>query len=187
MMRNVFLSGLSLVLALAVAGNGLAGGEGNGSDAERLKRIEKQLADLSKSLQKSFEAIAADIQAAKDRNEDALLKYQALSKRLASLEQQISEMRAELDAAKNRTTTSKSLYAPGETGTVMVYNRYPEEILVVLNGTANYRVAPFTTRQINGVPVGTVTYEIFSPTYGSQGIRRSTLRAATPLGITIQQ
>jgi hypothetical protein len=63
---------------------------------------------------------------------------------------------------------------PSEMGRVLLVNRYPEEITFVVNG-ASYRLAPGASRLIDGVPAGSFTYEVFSPSYGKVGGKTSTL------------
>jgi hypothetical protein len=55
--------------------------------------------------------------------------------------------------------------APDEAGRVVMTNRYTEDILFNVNGT-RYWLAPGTSRVLDGVPAGSVRYQVISPSYG---------------------
>ena len=66
----------------------------------------------------------------------------------------------------------------------MLSNRYPEEMLFIVNGTS-YRVAPGSTRVLDPQPAGTITYEVLSPTWGLLRRRTTTLAANEPFRINV--
>ena len=72
----------------------------------------------------------------------------------------------------------------GQTGRIMLSNRYPEEMLFIVNGTS-YRVAPGSTRVLDPQPAGTITYEVLSPTWGLLRRRTTTLAANEPFRINV--
>jgi len=102
----------------------------------------------------------------------------------------VAELRAEI--AQLRLIIAKSspgsqpIVTTGTTGQLMVVNRYPEEILLMVNGAEQGRIPANSSRVIQGLPLGAVTYEIISPTWGSSGIRRSNILAGDPLRVNVQ-
>jgi hypothetical protein len=58
-------------------------------------------------------------------------------------------------------------------------------MLFIINGRENIRLAPGTSRLVEGVPAGTFTYEVVSPTWGSRARKTTTLLANETYRITV--
>jgi molybdopterin-biosynthesis enzyme MoeA-like protein len=163
----------------------------------QLEQLGKKLDNIESGLKQSFPAVAADIGAVKKdvadltaASKDVQLKLQDAQNRIAQLEKQMAQMRSDMDATQKRIALyppngqgRTSYYNSGTVGSLLVENRYAEPILFILNGTP-YRVEPNQSRQIEGIPVGTITYEVVS-SWGRQA-RSSTIVANAPLRVTVQ-
>ena len=147
---------------------------------------------------------------------DTKVKLELGTARLNLLDQQLTRLRQDMDSLKNggtkayyppdgkdviaelkaeiaqlRLIIAKSspvqpLATTATTGQLTVVNRYPEEILLMVNGGEQGRIPANTSRLIENLPLGTVTYEIISPTWGSSGIRRSTILPGDGLRVNVQ-
>ena len=183
---------LVVALSMMVLVSGLVSAQ-EGGEVDKLKAIDIRLEQMTKALEKDFKRVADDLAAIrKDFNAavaDSNLKTQDAQNRLTQLEKQVIQLRNELDAAQKRVSLyppnnkPQTSYYPATVGTLVIENRYSEPVLFVL-GSARYRVDPFTSRQIEGVPLGPVTYEVIS-SWGVQQ-RSGTVRAETPLRINVQ-
>jgi len=99
----------------------------------------------------------------------------------AAAEEMIRTMRAMQDAiAKFGPTEKRTMLSPPTngatptTGRVILQNLYNEDLLFIING-ANYRVLPGTSRVIENVPLGPVTYVVHSSRWGPLANRTTTL------------
>ena len=101
---------------------------------------------------------------------------------------QFAELKAELFQLRQAITKSSPvpIVSTATTGQLVVVNRYGEEILLLVNGAEQGRIPANSSRVIQGLPVGVVTYEIFSPTWGTSGVRRSTITSGDPLRVNVQ-
>jgi len=101
-----------------------------------------------------------------------------------------SELKAELTELRQLIVAKSSPNPPTVTtatlGELMVVNRYPEEITLRVNGADQGRIPANSSMFVKALPVGPVTYEIISPTWGSSGIRRSTIVPGDPLRVNVQ-
>jgi hypothetical protein len=151
--------GLQTVLAAALAAapsssyalddqnQGKEGKPGKNSDTK-----EPTLKDLKESLDK----ITRDLDLIRPKVIDASL----LADDIKKLKEQVARLQADVDALRNRPSSSTSLYGPTAAGTghVRLENIYPGEITVVLNQT-RYPLAPGQTMTVS-VPAGPFTYQV---------------------------
>ena len=92
--------------------------------------------------------------------------------KLGSIEQAILK----LAPGKDRVSMSPPTAQPTNTGRVMLVNMYTEDMLFIVNGQ-RFRVAPNTSRALDAVPTGALTYEVVSPTWGPRSNDRTVLGA----------
>ncbi len=90
--------------------------------------------------------------------------------KLGSIEQAILK----LAPGKDRIAMSPPTTPPTNTGRVMLVNMYTEDMLFIVNGRT-FRVAPSSSRALDAVPTGTLTYEVVSPTWGQRSNDRTIL------------
>jgi hypothetical protein len=183
-----------VAVSLFVAPTGLVSAQDK-DEVSKLKAIEIQLEQMSKGLEKDFKTVADHIKSLKDEmtaaNKDALLKLQDAQNRIGALERQLLQLRGDLDALQKRGSTSlyppngkeRTSFYPAPAGALLVENRYAEPILLVVGG-ASYRIEPNQSRQVEGIPAGTINYSIIS-SWGEQR-RSSTIMANTPLRVNVQ-
>jgi hypothetical protein len=102
----------------------------------------------------------------------------------AAAEEMVKTLRAMQDAiAKFGPTDKRVMMSPPTNGVtptagrVILQNLYNEDLLFIING-ANYRVLPGTSRVIENVPLGPVTYVVHSSRWGPLANRTTTLTAA---------
>lgn len=190
MMRNGKRLSLAVVVLLGLSGAAAA----QDGEVDKLKAIQIRLDQMSKALEQDFKTVGEHIRGLKDElaaaNKDTQLKLQDAQNRIAQLEKLVIQLRNDVDAAQKRIAlyppddkARTSFYNPAALGTLLVENRYTEEILLTVNGSP-FRVAPNSSRQIENIPVGAVTYEIISR-WGVQR-RTSTIVANAPLRVTVQ-
>lgn len=74
---------------------------------------------------------------------------------------------------------------PPNMGRMMLVNKYPEELLFVVNGRT-YRVGPNSAQPLENVPPGAINYEVISPTWGRRAARSTSLSANETLTLTAQ-
>lgn len=180
---------------------------------KQIKSFEKSVAKAFADSFDDAKELRKEIAAIKDSTTKTQLNLQTALKRIETLETQMSLLKVELDGmrsngnrlypsdAKDQFAELKSellqlrqaitKYTPqpavttAGTGQLVVTNRYGEEILLVVNGAEQGRIPANSSRVIQGLPVGVVTYEIIS-TWGSSGIRRSTVTGGDPLRVNVQ-
>jgi hypothetical protein len=63
---------------------------------------------------------------------------------------------------------------PTESGRILLTNRYPEEIIFIINGES-FRLAPGMSRLLDAQQAGPFTYEMISPRLGSRARKTTTL------------
>jgi outer membrane murein-binding lipoprotein Lpp len=78
-----------------------------------------------------------------------------------------------------------SRFPPNNAGRIVLTNQYPEEMLFIINGRENFRLAPGTSRVLEGFPAGTFTYEVVSPSWGSRARKTTSLAANETYRITV--
>jgi hypothetical protein len=139
--------------------------------------------DLDKQVQK----MAKDIDNIKKKlpSEGNIAYYQGSDKALEEIRQrldQIEKLLVKLQPTQQRV----AMAAPTNgLGRMMLVNMYPEELLFVINGRS-YRVESNRTMPLEGVPPGTLSYEVISPTWGRRAARTTTLGANETLTVTAQ-
>src|SRR5207245_1596913 len=72
---------------------------------------------------------------------------------------------AKLGPIEKRTMAYSGNGTSATAGRVMLVNHYGDELLFIINGVG-HRVAPNTSKLIEGVPVGAVGVEVFSTRFG---------------------
>jgi len=140
--------------------------------ASRLEKLEKDLAALSKVVDK----LKDDVAAANLRGAKADTDLQEIKKLLRQI------------ADKQEQITRQSGYGPGPEpagpggapangiGTITVQNQYTATATVRINGRS-YTVEPYRTVTIGGVPLGAYNYEVEVEGYGLvQPLQTETLR-----------
>jgi uncharacterized coiled-coil protein SlyX len=101
---------------------------------------------------------------------------------LQDLQNKLTEIQQTLNKLQSSSRVAMSSPAPS-LGRVVLVNSYPDEsLLFVLNGHA-YTLAPNTQQTVENIPVGTLTYEVFSPRYGLR--RSNTLPLAANETVTL--
>jgi len=90
-----------------------------------------------------------------------------------------------LQAPTSRIALSPSTTPPASTGRVMLVNNYPETLLFIIN-EREFRVPGMTTQPIDGVPSGSLNYEVISPTWGLRARRTTSLAASETFTLTAQ-
>jgi len=122
----------------------------------RIVAVETSLAQLKLDLDR----LRADLDAARSANKQISL-YPS---------DQLAELMRQLDLL-NQTVRSISLYpqangqAPVVTtgrGSIVVENRYPETVTLLVNGVEQARIAPYSRIVVRDLPVGPVNYSILS-------------------------
>lgn len=90
----------------------------------------------------------------------------------------------ELKLAESQSAKRISL-APANTGRIMLVNLYNEDLVFTVNGQT-YRVPAGRSTPVDNVPVGTVSYEMISPTWGRRASTQTNLAANETLTLTAQ-
>jgi hypothetical protein len=150
-----------------------------------IKRLEQGvLADLKKSVDKLNSDVGA-LQAEQARQKVQLEAYKVLveelNRKLANppapsvdkiyMEdlritlKSINETIARLGPTEKRISTYPPNGTPPAVGRMVLVNMYHEDLLYIVNGTP-HRVAARSSRVLDGIPLGTVRYEVFSERWG---------------------
>jgi hypothetical protein len=189
---------LAIAALLAAAAPPMASAGGAAGDADLKKSIEElskkldaltkkvdaasflsvtEVADLKVKLaQMETEQLRQKMELQGLRDKPAAATDKALLDRLSAIEKAL----AALDAAGRKS------YSPpisGSAGRVLLVNLYSEEMLFIVNKLP-YRVEPNRTMQLDGVGAGSVTYEVFSPTWGMRASRTTLLNPNETLTLT---
>ncbi len=146
-----------------------------------IKSLEDSLEDIKENVKGSLENAKKDMDGFRKDMGKVLATLDELAKKnTTSTAKEVEELKARLDKIDKkldvlRPDVSVRRYPPPtELGRVLLVNRYPEEITFIVNGTS-YRLAPGGSRLIDGVPAGSFTYEVLSPSYGMVTRRTRTL------------
>jgi hypothetical protein len=86
-----------------------------------------------------------------------------------------------LQPSTSRTSMSPSVTAP--TGRVVLVNLYPEELLFRINDK-NIRVAPGANFPLEGIPAGSLSYEVISGIWGLRARNTTTLASNETFTLT---
>jgi hypothetical protein len=145
----------------------------------RIKGIEDGLDKRDKELKEVLEKVGKDMQGFRkdmDKVLEQLTKKNGSSKPTEGddLTSRVAKIEKVLEQIAKRVSPPPSLYGPDETGRVLMINRYMDPITIILNGRV-YRLNPGTSRLVDGVPAGTLTYDVGTPIYPSLGQRTSNL------------
>ncbi|MFO0966690.1 MAG: hypothetical protein U0793_14045 [Gemmataceae bacterium] len=143
----------------------------------RIDALESQVAKLQKEIDGLRKRLDSDLTRVGSSPIDKA-GFDDVKARLEGIEKAIRG----LTPPASRTALSPGA-APGAAGRVMFVNNYPEELLLVLNGR-NFRVAPMTTLPIDGVPAGSLNYEVISPTWGLRARRSAALAGGETFTLT---
>ncbi len=136
--------------------------------AGKVKKIEDQLDDLKKGLDEIKKAVQGRGREGPDPLED-------IARRLAEIER---ILKADGGARVSR--------FPADAGNILLTNRYPEEILFVINGKDTYRLAPGTSRMLDAFPAGTFSYEVISSVWGVRARKTTSLAAGETFRLTVE-
>jgi hypothetical protein len=174
--------------------------------------LSKKLDDTNANLANALAGIKSDMKGLYAASMDASLKMSTMEGSIDTLRNQVAALKADVDKLQGRGTVKypgekgddlaarllklEELVArvadgriakspPANTGRVEMVNRYPEEMLFVIN-QKSYRVAPYSAMTLDNQPPGTITYEVISGTYGSRGTNQPFLEAGKTLTITVR-
>jgi hypothetical protein len=175
MLRTWKMLGLKTLLAtLFAAAPALASGtSGPPTEAEKLDEIQKQLNGLRNSfaeVKKTLDALGAQEE---QRKAESNLGAQKVLSRIAELEKQIGQLRADVENLRNAPPASSrsAAYAPppepvpnpGMARLEMI-NSYGQPVSIVLNNQRSYLLQPGERRLSDPIPAGTFTYEVLGVT-----------------------
>jgi len=148
----------------------------------KLESLEGQVSKLHKEVDGLRKRLDLDLTHVGSSPIDKLA-IEELRSKLAGIEKAILG----LTPPASRTVLSPGVVpvVPTVSGRVMLINNYPEELLFVLNGKS-FRVPAMTTQPIEGVPVGSLSYEVVSPTWGLRARRTTALGASETFTLTAQ-
>ena len=164
---------------------------------DKLEKMEKSIQSTFSKVAKDVTEIKTDITTLQGDSVSQRVEFGKTNNRVEKLEIALSKLQADIDAIRKKLETP-ALYPPsdqfgelkkqltsiehaikgmGEThvsksgpsmGRLMLVNNYAEDLLFIVNNR-NIRVLPGMAMPLDGVPAGSLTYEIFSPTYGPRG------------------
>lgn len=165
MMRDSNTLGLAAVLAASLLFCPVrAAADQNSDSGARPQDTVTQLRQIQESLAALQHKLDADLNVIRQNQLTTDMKADDAMRRILAMEQQLADMRREMDALRQRpgTVTSTSGYGPNGTapvtGHVMLINDYPTEQAVMVNGVS-YHLAPGQNRTVT-IPAGTFTYEV---------------------------
>jgi hypothetical protein len=140
--------------------------------ADEIEKIEDRVKASFANVKKSLDGFGSELKALKEANTKKTGDYDT-KKEIDDIRASLEKINKRLDSL--RPDVSVRRYPPpSETGRVLLVNRYPEEITFIVNGIS-YRLAPGVSRLIDGIPAGSFTYEVFSPSFGRVGGKTTTL------------
>lgn len=174
MLRTWKMLGLKTLLAAVFAAAPVLGSNTSGppSDAEKLEEIQKQLNGVRTSVaevKKTLDALNAQEEGKKTESN---LGVQRILSRIADLEKQIGQLRADVEILRNLPLPSvrSSGFGPSEPAPavgmarVEMINTYGQPVSVVLNNQRSYLLQPGERRLSDPIPAGTFTYEVLGVT-----------------------
>jgi hypothetical protein len=159
---------------------------------ESIVALSAKLDAMNSNLDKALTGVKLDIKLLNEVSDETKLKVAAMQLGLKALETQLANLRTEMDKpartslypgekpstneiVSRLTKIEEALArmaegrianaAPANFGRIQLANRYPEEMLFLVNGKT-YKVAPYTTVLLDNQPPGMFTYEVISGSYG---------------------
>jgi len=215
MMRTWNMVKLASALTATMTVTPVAFAGGTDDQAKDIKAIIERLDKLEKDLAEKVEkAVGANVEKKLYENFETLKKLleSNLDVQIGEMHKKIKAMTLDLEALRKRKGDTTSLYPPDKTldeirskldqimakldgrvakygspnggGRVILLNLYPQELLFIVNGR-EYRVQPGRQMVLDGVPAGSIVYEVASPTMGLiQAARTSVVNANETLTLT---
>jgi polyhydroxyalkanoate synthesis regulator phasin len=178
--------------------------EMNKSLDKAFKKVDEDISGLKNDVKKLDDTNKLGLLKLQLQMQDTLLKMEELKRQVFDLQAEVDRLKKtggrislfppektleervtklEKDMAQMQATNRTAFSAPPETGSLVVENRYPEEILFVVNGSA-YRMAPGSQLRVDNLPVGKVLCEVIS-SHGSQVTERQ-ITARQPKQLVIR-
>jgi hypothetical protein len=179
---------------------------------DSVEALGKKLDETNSNLANALAGIKSDMKVLNGASMDTSLKMTTMEGTIEALRNQVGALKAEVDKLQGRGTVKypgekgdeistrlakvEEMLArmadgrianspPANSGRIEMVNRYPEEILFLIN-QKSYRVAPNTTMMLDNQPAGAFTYEVISGTYGSRGTNQPTLEPGRTFTITVR-
>jgi hypothetical protein len=180
--------------------------------SRKVDDVNKRLDDNNANLAKSFEGIKAEFKGVHDKSMDAALKLSTMEGSIDALRKELAALKVDVDKLQGRGTVKYpaersddigarlarleemvariadgrvSNAPPVNTGRIEMVNRYPEDMLFVIN-QKTYRVAPFTQVTLDNQPAGVFNYEVISTTFGRRGGSQPMLEPGRTFTITVR-
>jgi hypothetical protein len=151
------------------------GAGATGADlAYRVNRLERRLDKLSREVMELRQKSSTAFYPPNGSLEEIKLRLDQMARDLNALR-----------SGPHVAGSSPAATVPATTGRLQLVNRSLEEMLFIVNGNS-YRVAPASTRVVEGHPAGTITHEVVSSFRGSAGQRVSNLPANFTLTLTAE-
>jgi hypothetical protein len=154
--------------------------------SKKVEDIDNEVLSLTSEVRKLRKMLASAEPAASPRAAAAPAAdrtgLEEIRNRLAAIELALTRLQP---AAVPSTSSRTSLSAPTSAnhGRVNLVNLYNEDMLFVVNGR-HYRVAPGASLPLDGLPSGSLTYEVMSPTWGLRAHQTTTLLPTETLTLT---
>jgi hypothetical protein len=136
-------------------------------DSEKLDDISRQLRELRKDLDQL-------------RTLDNSLQFEALKNQVNQIQDRLSNLERRVNQgtiSQSYDPTRRIMTYPTLSGTVRLHNRSGYTSTVTVNGVS-YSLVPGDLRYVNGVPTGSLVYEVFADGWGM--IQPRTFRNLAP-------
>jgi hypothetical protein len=143
-----------------------------------MDKVQDRLTQLDETIRDAIDKSIRDALKPREDGKGAIGEpppvFKDILSRLSRLEDMLKDLSGKLQVARY----------PAATGRVLLTNRYPEEMLFIVNGRS-FRLAPGESRLLDNQRAGSLTYEVVSPTWGSRARKTTTLLASETLRLTV--
>jgi gas vesicle protein len=143
--------------------------------AADMDNVKKQVADLKSNVEGKILAIRIGAEESERRIETLEAEVKKLNRALTQLEQTVAKIPSSSYVAKSAPIPASSR--------VMLVNLYAEDMVFYIN-QRSYTVRANASQIVDAVPPGSMTYEVYSPTWGRRAFSTTSLQTGETLTLT---